>query len=76
MIVYAIVLGAALFFSPAHIAAAGIGLSVAVYVLFFLMYVFFFGYNPISSFTSAAGGIFFNYIFFSRLGELMMRLLI
>jgi len=76
MMVYAVVLAAALFFSPANIASVGIGLSVAVYALFFFMYIFVFGYNPISSFTSAAGGIFFNYIFFSRLGEALLKLLI
>ncbi len=76
MVVYAVILVATFFFSPANIAWVGTGLSIALYVLFFFMYVFFFGYNPVSSLMSAAGGIFFNYVFFSRFGEVLLKLLV
>lgn len=75
MIVYSVVLIIAALLSSANIVWVGVGLSVLIYVLFFIMYVFVFGYNPISSITSAVGGIFFNYIFFSRFGEALLKLL-
>ncbi|MDO8642877.1 MAG: hypothetical protein Q7R76_04835 [Candidatus Woesearchaeota archaeon] len=76
MVVYGFLLVIALFFSSANIVWVGIGLSAVLYVILFFMYVFVFGYNPLSSFTSAVGGVIFNYIFFTKFAEILLKALL
>lgn len=74
--VYFAILALASLLSGVGVALIGIGLSILLYVILFFLYVFVFGYNPFYSLMSAAGAIIFNYIFFSRLGETVLKLLV
>jgi hypothetical protein len=74
--VYFLILFLASLLSGVGIAVLGIGLSIFLYVILFFLYVFVFGYNPLYSLMSAIGAIVFNYIFFSRLGEIVLNVLV
>lgn len=72
---YTIVVVLAGLFSNHPIAIVGVILGIIVYIITPILKIFIFGNNPVSSLISAMGGMIFNYIFFTKLAETLLKIL-